>query len=84
MTNAEVKVKEVADAIREKIARWKNEGASREVILERVDAYLSGLSDGIDFCDTMRSCEQRAVDSAIAKVEEHEAKMNSCFPQSPA
>lgn len=81
MTNAEVKVKEVADVVREKINQWKNEGTPREVILDRVDAYLSGLSDGIDFCDDMRRCEQKAADSAIAKIDQHTAKMDDRFPQ---
>lgn len=58
MTNAEVKVKEVADVVREKINQWKNVGTPREVILERVDAYLSGLSDGIEFCDDMRRIQE--------------------------
>lgn len=58
MTNAEVKVKEVADVVREKISQWKNEGTPREVILDRIDAYLSGLSDGIDFCDDMRRIQE--------------------------
>lgn len=57
MTNAEVKVKELADTVREKICKWKESGVPKEVILDRVDAYLSGLSDGIDFSDTMRRCE---------------------------
>lgn len=77
MTNAEVKVKEVADTVREKIAQWKNEGTPREVILDRVDAYLSGLSDGIDFCDDMRRCEQEAAASVIAKIDQHDAKMDA-------
>ena len=67
MTNAEVKVKDVADTVREKIAQWKNEGTPREVILDRVDAYLSGLSDGIDFCDDMRRCENEVVASVNEK-----------------
>lgn len=57
MTNAEVKVKELADVVREKIHTWKAAGVPKEVVLDRVDAYLSGLSDGIDFSDTMRRCE---------------------------
>lgn len=77
MTNAEVKVKEVADVVREKIHQWKNEGVPREVILDRVDAYLSGLSDGIDFCDDMRRCEQEAAASVIAKIDQHDAKMDA-------
>lgn len=81
MTNAEVKVKEVADVIREKIHQWKDEGVPREVILDRVDAYLSGLGDGIDFCDDMRRCEQKAADSAIAKIAQHAAKMDGRFAQ---
>jgi len=81
MTNAEVKVKEVADVIREKIDKWKNEGIPREVILDRIDAYLSGLSDGIDFCDDMRRCEQKAADSVIAKIDQHAAKMDARFAQ---
>lgn len=81
MTNAEVKVKEVADTVREKIHQWKSEGTPREVILDRVDSYLSGLSDGIDFCDHMRSCEQQAADSVIAKIDQHEAKMDVRFAQ---
>lgn len=77
MTNAEVKVKEVADVVREKIHQWKNEGVPREVILDRVDAYLSGLSDGIDFCDDMRRCEQEAAAAVIAKIDQHAAKMDA-------
>jgi len=60
MTNAEVKVKELADVVREKIHAWKAAGVPKEVVLDRVDAYLSGLSDGIDFSDNMRSCEGAA------------------------
>ena len=81
MTNAEVKVKEVADVVREKIHQWKGEGIPREVILDRVDAYLSGLSDGIDFCDDMRRCEQKTADSVISKIEQHDAKMDARFAQ---
>lgn len=81
MTNAEVKVKEVADVVREKIHQWKDEGIPREVILDRVDAYLSGLSDGIEFCDDMRRCEQNAADSIIAKIDQHDAKMDARFAQ---
>jgi hypothetical protein len=60
MTNAEVKVKELADVVREKIHAWKATGVPKEVALERVDAYLSGLSDGITFSDNMRRCEGAA------------------------
>lgn len=81
MTNAEVKVKEVADVVREKIHQWKSEGIPREVILDRVDAYLSGLSDGIEFCDDMRRCEQNTADSVIAKIEQHDAKMDARYAQ---
>lgn len=77
MTNAEVKVKEVADVVREKIDEWKKAGVPREVVLDRVDAYLSGLSDGIDFCDDMRRCEQEAAASVIAKIDQHDAKMDA-------
>lgn len=79
MTNAEVKVKEVADVVREKIDEWVKEGIPCEIVLDRVDAYLSGLGDGIDFCDDMRRCEQEAAASVIAKVDEHEAKMDTSF-----
>ena len=81
MTNAEVKVKEVADTVREKIHQWKSEGTPREVILDRVDSYLSGLSDGIEFCDDMRRCEQKAADSVIAKIDQHSAKMDAILAQ---
>lgn len=81
MTNAEVQVKEVADVVREKINEWKKAGVPYEVISDRVDAYLSGLSDGIDFCDNMRRCEQEAADSVIAKIDRHEAKMDPRFAQ---
>lgn len=77
MTNAEVKVKEVADVVREKIYEWKKAGVPREVVLDRVDAYLSGLSDGIDFCDDMRRCEQEAAASVIAKIDQHDAKVGA-------
>jgi len=77
MTNAEVKVKEVADVVRKKIDEWKKAGVPREVVLDRVDAYLSGLSDGIDFCDDMRRCEQEAAASVIAKIDQHDTKMDA-------
>lgn len=77
MTNAEVKVKEVADVVREKIDEWKKAGVSPEVVLDRVYAYLAGLGDGIDLCDDMRRCEQEAAASIIAKIDQHAAKMDA-------
>lgn len=74
MTNAEVKVKEVADVIREKIDAWKKAGVPFEAILGFIDAYLSGLGDGIDFCDDMRRCEQEADASVIAKSDQDGTK----------
>lgn len=79
MTNAEVKVKEVADVVREKIDEWVKEGIPCEIVLDRVDAYLSGLGDGIDFCDDMRRCEHEAAASVIAKADQHGAKMDASF-----
>lgn len=75
MTNTEVKVKAVADYVREKIDEWKKAGVPFEAILDRVDAYLSGLGDGIDFCDDMRRCEQEAAAPPIAKIDQNTAKM---------
>lgn len=75
MTNAEVKVKEVADVIREKIDAWKKAGVPFEAILGFIDAYLSGLGDGIDFCDDMRRCEQATPTLPIAKIDQNTAKM---------
>ena len=68
MTNAEVKVKELADVLREKIYAWREGKVSPEIIVDRIDAYLSGVGDGIDFCDTMRHAEQQMakVDPAYA------------------
>lgn len=60
MTNAEVKVKELADVVREKIHTWQAAGVPKVVVLDRVDAYLSGLGDGIAFSDDMRRCEGAA------------------------
>lgn len=79
MTNAEVKVKEVADVVREKIDEWVKAGIPCEIVLDCVDAYLSGLGDGIDFCDDMRRCEQEAAASVIAKADQHGAKMGASF-----
>lgn len=79
MTNAEVKVKEVADVVRENIDEWVKAGIPCEIVLDRVDAYLSGLGDGIDFCDDMRRCEQEAAASVIAKADHHGAKMAAGF-----
>lgn len=79
MTNAEVKVKEVADVVREKIDEWVKAGIPFEAILGFIDAYLSGLGDGIDFCDDMRRCEQEAAASVIAKADQHGAKMGASF-----
>ena len=74
MTNAEVKVKEVADVVREKIDEWVKAGIPYEAILGFIDAYLSGLGDGIDFCDDMRRCEQEAGASVIAKIDQDGTK----------
>lgn len=79
MTNAEVKVKEVADVVREKIDEWVKAGIPCEIVLDRVDACLSGLGDGIDFCDDMRRCDQEAAASVIAKADQHGAKMDASF-----
>ena len=79
MTNAEVEVKEVADVVREKIDEWVKAGIPCEIVLDRVDTYLSGLGDGIDFCDDMRRCEQEAAASVIAKADQYDARIDAGF-----
>ena len=76
MTNTEVKVKEVADVVREKMDEWKKAGVPCEAILGFIDAYLSGLGDGIDFCDDMRRCEQETAASVITKINQPASKMD--------
>lgn len=80
MDNAEVKVKELSEKLLDIITRNRNAGASPETTLEKLEAYLAGICDGIDLSEEMRRYRQKAVDSAIAKTV-HEAKMDARFPQ---
>ena len=81
MTNAEVKVKELSEKLLDIITCNRNANASPETTLKNIEAYLSGICDGIDLSDEMRRCEQKAADSVIAKIDQHEAKMDARFAQ---
>lgn len=81
MNNAEVKVKELSEKLLDIIARNRNAGASPETTIEKLEAYLAGICDGIDLSEEMRRCEQKAADSVIAKIDQHAAKMDARFAQ---
>lgn len=81
MTNAEVKVKELSEKLLDSITCNRRVNASPESTLEKLGGYLSGICDGIDLSEEMRRCEQKAADSAIAKIDQHEAKMDARFAQ---
>lgn len=81
MTNAEVKVKELSEKLLDIIACSRNASVPPETTLKKLEAYLSGICDGIDLSEEMRRCEQKAADSVIAKIDRHEAKMDARFAQ---
>ena len=53
MTQAEEKVREIADKLVNRIDELKNEGFEDSAILATVRNYLLGLVDGIDFSAEM-------------------------------
>ena len=53
MTQAEYKVKELAEKIIKRIDELKNEGFEESDILSSVRNYLLGLTDGLDFSSEM-------------------------------
>lgn len=59
MTNAEAKVKELAEKLLEIIDANRNANVSPECSLAKLEAYLSGICDGIDLSEDMRRAEQQ-------------------------
>lgn len=53
MTQAEYKVKELADKLIKRIDELKNDGFEDSDILSSIRNYLLGLSDGVDFSSEM-------------------------------
>ena len=60
MTNAEAKVKELSEKLLDIITCSRNSNVSPETTLEKLEAYLSGICDGIDFSEEMRSIQESA------------------------
>lgn len=57
MTNAEAKVKELAEKLLNIVDCNRNSGASPECVLAKLESYLAGVCDGIDLSEEMRRGE---------------------------
>lgn len=58
MTDAEVKVKELSEKLLDIIIGNRNANESPETTLEKLEAYLSGICDGIDLSEEMRRIQE--------------------------
>ncbi len=54
MTNAEAKVKELAEKLLDSVNCNRNSGTSPECTLAKLESYLAGVCDGIDLSEEMR------------------------------